>query len=83
MSQRRITLQQLRKILTSFDVREDKSRGKGSHTMFFRDLPTGSVSYPMGTNSRDILPSWVKACRRALQLTPEDGVSDADFFSRA
>ena len=39
MPDRPLKLHDLRRILGNFDVIEDASRGKGSHTMFFRRLP--------------------------------------------
>ena len=78
MPRRRLTIQQLRRVLKSFGVNEDASRGKGSHTLFYRD----TASYSMPTR-RDVLPCYVDGCRKKFNLRPEDGVSDDDFYGRA
>lgn len=38
MGKRRLKLRDLRKILRSFGVQEDSSRGKGGHTLFWIQL---------------------------------------------
>jgi hypothetical protein len=61
---------------------EDPSRGKGGHTLFFKVFPEGVFSYPIPVR-KDVLPCYVKGCRKKFRLAPEDGVSDEDFFGRA
>lgn len=75
-------LKKLRRILTSFDVWEDPSRGKGSHTLFFRKVDDAVFSYPIPTHKKEINDSYVRGIRRKLKLDEENGVSDDDFFSR-
>jgi hypothetical protein len=82
MGKRRLKLNQLRKILRSFGVEEDKSAGKGSHTLFLRRLPDGVFTYPVPTHDKDVKPCYVKGCRRRFRLMPVDGVSDEEFFGR-
>ena len=81
MGKRRLKLQELRKILISFDVVEDAGRGKGSHTCFQREIDGKWFSYPVPTN-RDVKPCYVKGVRKKLRLLPDDGVADEDFFGR-
>ncbi len=57
------------------------SRGKGSHTYFYRRLPEGEFGYAMPTKP-DVKAVYVKGLRKRLRLMPENGVSDQDFFSR-
>lgn len=82
MSKHRLTLTQLRRILRSFDVDEDSSRGKGGHTLFLKAFPDGVFSYPVPVR-KDVLPCYMKGCRKKFRLTAEDGVTDDDFFGRA
>lgn len=48
----RLKLKQLRRILRSFGATEDKSAGKGSHTVFIKALPSGAVTYPNPHNKQ-------------------------------
>ena len=82
MPDRTLKLRDLRAILKRYGCWEDPSRGKGSHTMFFRLIPaTGAVMpFPLPTSRPDILRSYVRSCRKAFHLTAEDGVSDAEFY---
>ena len=73
----------LRKILKSFEVWEDTSKGKGSHTSFLRTFDDGTFSYPIPTHDKDVADCYVKGVRKKLRLRPEDGVPDAEFFGRA
>ena len=81
MPDRILKLRDLRRILASFGRWEDSSRGKGSHTMFFRTIDERRVSYPLPTRD-DILASYVRQLRRRFKLTAEDGVCDDDFYGR-
>lgn len=83
MPRRHLTLKQLRKILKSYGVREDRSRGKGSHTLFEKEFSDGTVSYPVPTHGKNVKDCYVKGCRKKFRLTPDDGVSDDEFFGRA
>ena len=75
-----LTLKQLRKKLAEFGVSEDPSGGKGSHTVFWKTFSDGTYTYPVPTTRKDVLPCYVKGCRRRFKLMPEDGISDEEFF---
>lgn len=82
MADRPLKLKQLRKIVRRYDVVEDSSIGKGSHTTFLRKVAGGIFSYPIPTHGSDmVLVCYVKGLRKRLRLTPNDGVSDRDFYS--
>ena len=80
---RPLPLRRLRRILRTFDVNEDPSRGKGSHTLFYKQFPEGEFTYPVPTSNDPILVCYVKGCRRKFRLMPEHGVSDDDFYGAA
>jgi hypothetical protein len=82
MGKRRLKLRDLRKILRSFGIGEDRSRGKGDHILFYKQFADGCFSYPI-PDKADVLPCYVSGARRKFRLTREDGVSDDDFFGRA
>ena len=50
MGQKSLTWNEFRKILRSFGVSEGKSRGKGSHTYFYKRFPEGEFGYPVPTH---------------------------------
>ena len=82
---RPLKLHDLRRILKSYGIEEDQSRGKGSHTLFYeKDSQTGKTvaSFPVPTNRTDVLVPYVKGCRRRFNLRAKDGVSDKEFYSR-
>ncbi|MCH8045738.1 MAG: hypothetical protein IID44_18660 [Planctomycetes bacterium] len=81
MANHNIPLKSLRRILTSFGVGEDKSRGKGSHTLFFKNIDGGVYTYPVPLR-KDTLECYVKGSRKKFHLQPADGVTDEDFYSR-
>lgn len=83
MGRRRLKLNELRRILRSFDVFEDTSRGKGSHTLFYKDFPEGRFTYPVPTHDKDVKNVYVDGCRKKFHLRRDDGVSDDDFYGRA
>jgi hypothetical protein len=78
-----IRLKKLRKCLKQFDVWEETSRGKGSHTLFKRQIEDQVYSYPIPTHDKDVLDCYVKQLRKQFRLTPDDGVSDEQFFCSA
>lgn len=78
MTRHRITIHQLRRILTSFGVVEYPNRGKGSHTIFAREVNGHRLSYPIPTSNKDVHPAYVKGVRRALRIE----VPDDEFFGR-
>jgi hypothetical protein len=81
MGRKRLTLNDLRRVLRSYGVSEDSARGKGGHTYFFKRFEDGEFGYPVPT-TRELNQVYVKGARRKFRLTTEDGVSDDDFFSR-
>ena len=80
MADRRLLLRTLRKILKSFGVSENKSRGSGSHTLFFKAFDDGEFSYPVPTHDKEIAKVYVKGARKAFRLTPDHDVSDDAFY---
>jgi hypothetical protein len=78
---RPIPLNKLRAILAQYGVSEDRKRGKGSHTMFLKQFEDGTYTYPVLTNSKDVLAVYVNGCRKKFRLLPSDGVTDEDFYS--
>ena len=80
MANRMLKLRDLRKALSKFGVFEDASRGKGSHTMFFKVIDGKMFSYPVPTHGTDVKPCYVNNCRKKFRLTEKDGVTDHDFF---
>ena len=79
MGKHRVTLQELIRILGRYGVMVDESAGKGSHIKFWKVFAEGRFSYPV-PRQRDVLPCYVKGCRKKFRLLPEDGVSDEAFF---
>lgn len=79
---RHLKYRDLRRALARFGVREDKSRGKGSHRMFVGVVSGVLRKFPTKCHSEgdDKPAAVVRACRRAFNLTPEHGVSDHDFY---
>jgi hypothetical protein len=80
MADRAMPLRDLRRAVNKHGGWEDTSRGKGSHTMFFRKLPTGTFSYPIPTHHKEVRAQYVKGLRARLGLTADDGISDEDFY---
>ena len=80
MADRPLKLHRLRQILRRYQVSEDTSRGKGSHTLFIRMLPEGKASYPVPTSKEDVASVYVRALRKKFRLTEMDGVTDYDFY---
>lgn len=83
MGRRQLTIKQLRKILASYGVEEDASRGKGGHTFFWKEFPEGVFGYPVPLHGKDVRPCYVDGCRKKFRLKPSDGVSDEEFYGRA
>jgi hypothetical protein len=81
MADRAMLLRDLRRAVYRFGGWEDPARGKGSHTMFFRKLATGTFSYPIPTHNKEVRAQYVKSLRARLGLTADDGISDEDFYS--
>lgn len=80
---RPLPMKRLRRSLRSFGVDEDPSRGKGSHTIFFKVFPEGEFTYPVPTDNDPVLECYVKGCRKRFRLTPDHGVTDEQFYGAA
>jgi hypothetical protein len=80
MPDRPLKLRDLERILRHFDVFADRSRGKGSHILFFRRFAEGVFTYPV-PNRAEVKLCYVRDCRRRFRLTPEDGITDEEFYS--
>jgi hypothetical protein len=76
-------LKKLRRILTSFGAWEDSSRGKGSHTVFFRDVDGSVFSFPIPTHDKEVKDCYLRGVRKRLRLSTKDGITDDEFFGRA
>jgi hypothetical protein len=81
MPDKPMELRALRRAVVRYDGWEDSSRGKGSHTMFFRRHSEGVFSYPIPTHDKVVRKVYVKGLRERLGLTAADGVSDEDFYN--
>ena len=68
--------------MKSFGVEENPSRGKGSHTYFFKIIDGDEVGYPVPTSKNPVLLCYVKGARRKFKLTADDGVSDQEFYDK-
>jgi hypothetical protein len=82
MGRRRLKFRDLRKILRTYGVEEDRSRGKGDHILFFKQFDDGCFSYPI-PDKPNMLPCYVSGARRKFRLTRDDGVTDEEFYNRA
>jgi len=84
MAEKAIPYRRLRKILKTFGVEEDKTRGKGSERMFVGVVVGTIIRYPTKCHGEgDIKPKGViRAIRRTFRLTEEDGVTDKEFYGR-
>lgn len=83
MADRQLPLRTLRKILKSFGVSKDKSRGSGSHTYFSKKFVDGEFGYPIPTHDKDIAKPYAKGAQRQFRLTAEHGVTDDAFYKKA
>ncbi len=74
----------LKKILKSFGISEEKVRGKGSHRMFVGVVGGRVIHHPTRChNENDEKPiPVINAIRRAFRLTEDDGIKDNDFYDR-
>lgn len=72
-------------LVSQYGVYEDPKRAKGSERLWIRELPDGSKrSIPVTCHGQGYVigVGLVKAIRRRLLLTPKDGVSDEEFYSK-
>lgn len=74
-----IKMKKLRKALLAQGAWEEPARGKGGHTAFLCEVEGKIQLFPL-PNKKELADSYVRAIRRKFKLTPEDGVSDEDFF---
>ncbi len=74
--------QVLQRILRAFDCTIDKKRGDGSHWSATRATSAGIQSYALPFR-RDYGRSYLNPLRRRLELSPEDGVTDREFYTKA
>lgn len=74
-------LRQLRRAVRRYGGWEDSSRGKGSHTMFFRIRNGQEYSYPIPTHDKQVRKHYVKGLRERLGLAATDGIADEDFYN--
>jgi predicted RNA binding protein YcfA (HicA-like mRNA interferase family) len=74
-----------RKIMESFGLREVKKQGKGSHRMFIQDPNGKRCSFPLACHNENVElnKNVVNAARRTFSLTPDNGVTDEEFYGRA
>jgi hypothetical protein len=84
MAERTLRYRELLKRLKLFGVIEDRTRGKGSERLLSRILEGKKYSTTTKCHSdSDQKPKAViKSIRRRLKLTPENGVSDEDFYGK-
>ncbi|MGE3243874.1 MAG: hypothetical protein AB7G28_03290 [Pirellulales bacterium] len=77
------SLRKLRRILSHYDCWEETARGKGSHTMFKRNINGNIFSYPIPKQKKEdeILDCYVAGVRKKFKLSKKDNVSDKEFFS--
>lgn len=82
MADRTLKYRDLLKRLKLFGVEENKKRGKGSERMLTRMIGGRILSTPTKCHSEgDQKPrAVIAAIRRRLELTPEHGVTDAQFY---
>lgn len=76
---KQLKYRELRKILEGFGFREYPKRGKGSERWFENDDGVGCTVTCHGVGG-PVGKGLVRSVRRKLGLTPDNGVSDEDFF---
>ena len=72
-------------LVSKYGVYEDPKRAKGSERLWIRELTDGTKrSIPVTCHGSGYVigVGLVKAIRRRLLLTPQDGVSDEAFYSK-
>jgi len=82
MADQPLKYRRLLRILKRFHCWEDKRRGKGSERMLCRMVEGRLERFPIRCHSENEEKprAVVKAVRRRLRLTEEDGVSDEQFY---
>jgi len=83
MGNRSLPYRELIKRLRKLGVHEVAERGKGSHRMLVRIHGGRTLKYPIAYHGakRVVAGGVIKALRRALNLSEEDGVPDEEFYS--
>jgi hypothetical protein len=83
VADRPLKYRNLVKILKRFNVYEDKKRGKGSERMLCRVVEGRLEQFPIRChNENEEKPrAVIKALRRRLGLTRDDGVPDGEFYA--
>jgi hypothetical protein len=81
MADKSMNLRDLRRAVKKFGGWEDEARGKGSHTMFFRNHSGGKYSYPIPTHDKIVNKRYVQGLRDRLGLSASHGISDEDFYN--
>jgi hypothetical protein len=75
----------LMKLVSKYGVYEDKKRAKGSERLWIRELQDGtkrSVPVTCHGSGYVIGVGLIRAIRRRLMLTSEQGISDEEFYSK-
>lgn len=80
MADKPLKLKELRKILERYDCWEETKRGKGGHTMFFRNVNGERKGFPVPTSKKELERAYQRGVRKAFGLRSEDGVSDDEFY---
>lgn len=85
MAEKPIKYRELRRILKTFNIKEEKRRGKGSERMFVGLVDSRTITYPVKCHNEgeDKPKAVVAAVRRAFALTKKDGIEDRDFYRRS
>lgn len=74
----------LLKILRRYEITENKSRGKGGHSLLVGIVDGRTKRYPISAHGRGTEHNRhvVAAVPRAFSLMAEDGVSDDEFYGK-
>ncbi len=73
----------LRKKLAQYDIAWDESLGKGSHGVFVGLTLRTRIRrvFPLpASQQKDVSQPYLKSLRRKFELTPDDDISDKEFF---
>jgi hypothetical protein len=82
MADRPLPYRKLLRILRRYGVTEDRRRGKGSERLLQRTVGGRKEVYPIKCHKEgEVKPTAVvKAVRRRLRLTQDDGILDDEFY---
>lgn len=73
----------LRKKLEEWNIHWDARQGKGSHGGFVGRSHVTSIRRVFilpHKQQTDVSKSYIKPLRRQFELTPDDGISDEEFY---